>query len=142
MRTLDFYTRDVWSTFMCVSPDDVLCAIIRPHEGDRSNASMKLVDISALLRAAKAHCLPALGVCMQLEDLMQNLRLMTGDTTAGESSDKVVAPDEFMNCKKAHEVQAMSEVVASLAKCCWHLVSSSCCGVCEGQVVFRREGSR
>ncbi|XP_042577786.1 methyltransferase-like protein 25 isoform X2 [Cyprinus carpio] len=83
MRTLDFYTRDVWSTFMCVSPDDVLCAIIRPHEGDRSNASMKLVDISALLRAAKAHCLPALGVCMQLEDLMQNLRLMTGDTTAG-----------------------------------------------------------
>lgn len=55
---------------------------------------------------------------MQLEDLMQNLRLMTGDTTAGESSDKVVAPDEFMNCKKAHEVQAMSEVVASLAKYC------------------------
>lgn len=36
----------------------------------------------------------------------------------GESSDKVVAPDEFMNCKKAHEVQAMSEVVASLAKYC------------------------
>ncbi len=36
----------------------------------------------------------------------------------GESSDKVIAPDEFMNCKKAHEVQAMSEVVASLAKCC------------------------
>ncbi|XP_042599783.1 methyltransferase-like protein 25 isoform X2 [Cyprinus carpio] len=78
------------------------------------NASKKLVDISALLRAVKAHCLPAPGVCMQLEDLMQNLRLMTGDTTAGESSDKVVAPDEFMNCKKAHEVQAMSEVVASL----------------------------
>ncbi len=36
----------------------------------------------------------------------------------GESSDEVVAPDEFMNCKKAHEVKAMSEVVASLAKCC------------------------
>uniref|UniRef100_A0A673KQT1 Methyltransferase like 25 n=1 Tax=Sinocyclocheilus rhinocerous TaxID=307959 RepID=A0A673KQT1_9TELE len=72
----------------------------------------------SLLRVAKAHCLQGLGVCMQLEDLMQNLRLMTGDTIAGESSDKVVAPDEFMNCKKAHEVQAMSEVVASLAKCC------------------------
>lgn len=33
-------------------------------------------------------------------------------------SNKVLAPDEFMNWKKAHEVQAMSEVVASLAKCC------------------------
>ncbi|KAL0150669.1 hypothetical protein M9458_054027, partial [Cirrhinus mrigala] len=28
------------------------------------------------------------------------------------------SPDEFMNCKKAHEVQAVSEVVACLAKCC------------------------
>ncbi|XP_026096591.1 methyltransferase-like protein 25 [Carassius auratus] len=82
------------------------------------NASKKLVDISALLRAAKAHCLQGLGVCMQLEDLIQNLRLMSGDTTAGQSSDKAVTPDEFMNCKKAHEVQAMSEVVASLAKYC------------------------
>ncbi|XP_028809574.1 methyltransferase-like protein 25 isoform X2 [Denticeps clupeoides] len=27
-------------------------------------------------------------------------------------------PDEFMNCKKSHEVQAMSEVVARLAKRC------------------------
>lgn len=36
----------------------------------------------------------------------------------GESSDKVLVPDEFMNCKKAHEVQAMSEVVASLAEFC------------------------
>lgn len=36
----------------------------------------------------------------------------------GETSEEVIAPDEFMNCKKAHEVQAMSEVVASLAKCC------------------------
>uniref|UniRef100_A0A9J7XV41 Methyltransferase like 25 n=2 Tax=Cyprinus carpio TaxID=7962 RepID=A0A9J7XV41_CYPCA len=129
-HTVDFYTRDVWSTFMCVSPDDVLCAISSTQDRMRAieekenttfgfcNASKKLVDISALLRAVKAHCLPALGVCMQLEDLMQNLRLMTGDTTAGDSSDKVVAPDEFMNCKKAHEVQAMSEVVASLAKYC------------------------
>ncbi|RXN04224.1 methyltransferase 25 [Labeo rohita] len=55
---------------------------------------------------------------MQLEDLMQNLRLMTGDSVTGESSDEVLAPDEFMNCKKAHEVQAVSKVVACLAKCC------------------------
>ncbi|XP_051546834.1 methyltransferase-like protein 25 isoform X2 [Myxocyprinus asiaticus] len=67
---------------------------------------------------AKAHSLSGLGVCVQLEELLQNLRLMTGDTTAGETSGRVVVPDEFMNCKKAHEVQAMSEVVASLAKFC------------------------
>ncbi|RXN04169.1 methyltransferase 25 [Labeo rohita] len=36
---------------------------------------------------------------------------MTGDSVAGESSDEVLAPDEFMNCKKAHEVQAMSKVI-------------------------------
>ncbi|XDV24743.1 hypothetical protein PO909_028826, partial [Leuciscus waleckii] len=82
------------------------------------NASKKLVDISALLRAAKAHSFPGLGVCMQLEELMENLTLIYGDTIAGESSDKVPVPDEFMNCKKAHEVQAMSEVVASLAESC------------------------
>ncbi|XP_067247843.1 methyltransferase-like protein 25 isoform X2 [Chanodichthys erythropterus] len=128
-HTVDFYTRDVWSTFMCVSPEEVLCAISSTHDHTGAveekknttfgfcNASKKLVDISALLRAAKSHCLPGLGVCMQLEELMQNLRLIYGDTT-GESSDKVLVPDEFMNCKKAHEVQAMSEVVASLAECC------------------------
>ncbi|XP_016406645.1 putative methyltransferase-like protein 25 [Sinocyclocheilus rhinocerous] len=129
-HTVDFYTRDVWSTFMCASPEEVLCAIsstqdrmgaIEEKENTTfgfCNASKKLVDISALLRAAKAHCLPGLGVCMQLEDLMQNLRLMTRDIIEGVSSDEVLGPDEFMNCKKAHEVQAMSEVVASLAKCC------------------------
>uniref|UniRef100_A0A672JUN4 Uncharacterized protein n=1 Tax=Sinocyclocheilus grahami TaxID=75366 RepID=A0A672JUN4_SINGR len=26
-HTVDFYTRDVWSMFMCVSPEEVLCAI-------------------------------------------------------------------------------------------------------------------
>ncbi len=26
-HTVDFYTRDVWSTFMCVSPEEVLFAI-------------------------------------------------------------------------------------------------------------------
>ncbi len=26
-HTVDFYTRAVWSTFMCVSPEEVLCAV-------------------------------------------------------------------------------------------------------------------
>lgn len=29
-----------------------------------------------------------------------------------------LVPDEFMNCKKAHEVPAMAEVVAALSRCC------------------------
>lgn len=39
-------------------------------------------------------------------------------------------PDEFMNSKKSHEVQSMSEVVACLAKCCgvrqvrWHFIAA------------------
>ncbi|KAL1275607.1 hypothetical protein QQF64_035230 [Cirrhinus molitorella] len=115
---------------MCLSPEEVLSAIssTQDHMGaieDKENTtfgfcnvSKKLVDISALLRAAKGHCIPGLGVCMQLEDLVQNLRLLTGDSIVGKSSDEVVVPDEFMNCKKAHEVQAMSEVVACLAKYC------------------------
>ncbi|XDV24742.1 hypothetical protein PO909_028826, partial [Leuciscus waleckii] len=129
-HTVDFYTRDVWSTFMCVSPEEVLHSISSTEDRTGAveekenitfgfcNASKKLVDISALLRAAKAHSFPGLGVCMQLEELMENLTLIYGDTIAGESSDKVPVPDEFMNCKKAHEVQAMSEVVASLAESC------------------------
>ncbi|XP_051976338.1 methyltransferase-like protein 25 [Xyrauchen texanus] len=129
-HTVDFYTRDVWSTFMSVSPDEVLSAVSSIHEHMGAveeekdttfgfcNVTKKLLDVSALLMTAKAHSLSGLGVCVQLEELLQNLRLMTGDTTAGETSSRVVVPDEFMNCKKAHEVQAMSEVVASLAKVC------------------------
>ncbi|XP_043093900.1 methyltransferase-like protein 25 [Puntigrus tetrazona] len=129
-HTVDFYTRDVWSAFMRVSPEEVLHALSSSQDRTEAieekqnatfgfcNASSKLVDVSALLRAAKSHCLPGLGVCTQMEDLMQNLRLMTGGTIAGETSNGVIAPDEFMNCKKAHEVRAMSEVVAFLAKCC------------------------
>jgi len=47
------------------------------------NASNKLVDISALLRAARAHSIPGLGVSMHLEELMENLTLIYGDTIAG-----------------------------------------------------------
>ncbi|KAI7791799.1 methyltransferase-like protein 25 [Triplophysa rosa] len=128
-HTVDFYTRDVWSTFISASPDEVLSAI---NSSDRTgaaeekknttfgfcNTTKKLVDVSAILRAAKAHSLSGLEVCIQLEELMHDLKLMTGDIVAGERLDRCVVPGEFMNCKKAHEVRAMSEVVNGLAKCC------------------------
>lgn len=36
----------------------------------------------------------------------------------GETLYRCAVPDEFMNCKKAHEVRATSEVVNGLAKYC------------------------
>uniref|UniRef100_A0A9J7X9N2 Methyltransferase like 25 n=1 Tax=Cyprinus carpio carpio TaxID=630221 RepID=A0A9J7X9N2_CYPCA len=79
-QTVDFYTRDVWSAFMCVSPEEVLCAISSSQ--DR-------------MRAIEGKSLETLLFLMFLKEV-----------------------SSFMNCKKAHEVQAVSEVVACLAKCC------------------------
>uniref|UniRef100_A0A8B9KP98 Methyltransferase like 25 n=1 Tax=Astyanax mexicanus TaxID=7994 RepID=A0A8B9KP98_ASTMX len=109
-HTVDFYTRGVWGLFMAVSPEEVLRAVSsaadRAGESEVSedesfgfcNVTRKLVDVEALLRATRAHSLPGLGVF--------------------NTCSKPLVPDEFMNSKKAHEVPAMSEVVASLAKCC------------------------
>ncbi|XP_056603790.1 methyltransferase-like protein 25 [Triplophysa dalaica] len=128
-HTVDFYTRDVWSTFISASPDEVLSAInssVRAGaaEGKKNttfgfcNTTKKLVDVSAILMAAKEHSLSGLEVCMQVEELMHDLKLMNEDIVAGERLDRCVVPGEFMNCKKSHEVRAMSEVVNGLAKCC------------------------
>ncbi|KAL7882581.1 hypothetical protein SRHO_G00002390 [Serrasalmus rhombeus] len=132
-HTVDFYTRDVWHSFVAVSPEEVLTALSsaggrRGAAEDMSklnesisfgfcDATKKLVDVAALLRAAKAHSLAGLEVCVQREAVMDTLRMMSADAQDGVS-DGAVFPDEFMNSKKAHEVPAMSEVVASLAKCC------------------------
>ncbi|XP_036419729.1 methyltransferase-like protein 25 isoform X2 [Colossoma macropomum] len=132
-HTVDFYTRDVWQSFVAVSPEEVLTALnsARDHTGAAEDklklnenisfgfcdATKKLVDVEALLRAAKTHSLPGLGVCVQREAVMDTLRVMSADAQDG-ISDGALFPDEFMNSKKAHEVPAMSEVVASLAKCC------------------------
>ncbi|KAL7828079.1 hypothetical protein AOLI_G00312310 [Acnodon oligacanthus] len=132
-HTVDFYTRDVWHTFVAVSPEEVLTAMssARGRTGAAEDAltlnenisfgfcdtTKKLVDVAALLRAAKAHSLAGLEVCVQREAVMDALRMMSADAQDG-ISDGAVVPNEFMNSKKAHEVPAMSEVVASLAKCC------------------------
>ncbi|KAI5617932.1 methyltransferase-like protein 25, partial [Silurus asotus] len=125
-HTVDFYTRDVWRAYMGMDPEEVLTAV---NSGcDRTGApkgkinvnttygfcdvSKKLVDVPALLRAAEAHSLPGLGVCVQRQRLMETLRVMDGN------SEEPLLPDEFMSSKKAHEVPAMAEVVAALSRCC------------------------
>ncbi|XP_022062415.2 methyltransferase-like protein 25 [Acanthochromis polyacanthus] len=133
-HTVDFYTQDVWSRFMALRPEEVLLAVSRSeqqgepqHVGTEPSRttfgfcrdSNRLVDIRELLQAAKAHSLPGLGVCMSRDELLQDLkenRPHSGIPPAGTGAD--LEPDEFMNLKKSHEVQSMSEVVASLAHHC------------------------
>ncbi|XP_067437405.1 methyltransferase-like protein 25 [Thunnus thynnus] len=134
-HTVEFYTHDVWNRFMAVSPEEVLSAFSSCSDQQREpevkgkeqssttfgfcNDSNRLVDTHELLQAAKAHSLPGLGVCMSRVELLQALRQNGSDS--GDPPAEIAAelePDEFMNSKKSHEVQSMSEVVACLAKRC------------------------
>uniref|UniRef100_A0A3P8S9K6 Methyltransferase like 25 n=1 Tax=Amphiprion percula TaxID=161767 RepID=A0A3P8S9K6_AMPPE len=133
-HTVEFYTQDVWSRFMALRPEEVLLAVSRSeqqgepqHGGTESSRttfgfccdSNRLVDVRELLQAAKAHSLPGLGVCMSRDELLQDLKENGPDSgipSAGTGAD--LEPDEFMNSKKSHEVQSMSEVVACLAHRC------------------------
>ncbi|KAM9334802.1 putative methyltransferase-like protein 25 [Symphorus nematophorus] len=128
-HTVEFYTQDVWSRFTAVEPQEVLTAVSAfsdqqrapPYkERDQSKTtfgfcrdSNRLVDAHELLQAAQAHSLPGLpGVCMSRDELLRALRGTREDAGAE------LPPDEFMNSKKSHEVQSMSEVVACLARRC------------------------
>uniref|UniRef100_A0A8L0DMM7 Methyltransferase like 25 n=1 Tax=Oncorhynchus mykiss TaxID=8022 RepID=A0A8L0DMM7_ONCMY len=135
-HTVDFYTCDVWDQFMAVPPVEVLTEITL--NGDHKRAperyinhgsgttkkitfgfcddSKRLVDVAELLEAAYAHSLPGLGVCVGRTELLQSLRHTDNAQPLEEAA--VVESEEFMNSKKSHEVQAMSEVVASLAQRC------------------------
>ncbi|XP_054609656.1 methyltransferase-like protein 25 [Dunckerocampus dactyliophorus] len=130
-HTVEFYTHDVWSRFVAVSPEEVLAAFgtsVHQRETnvlkqDKSRSTFgfcqdtnRLVDIHELLQEAKAHSLPGLRVCMSRDELLEALRRNTSES--GNTSAVELEPDEFMNAKKSHEVQAMSEVVDCLAKHC------------------------
>ncbi|XP_071188291.1 probable methyltransferase-like protein 25 isoform X4 [Salvelinus alpinus] len=133
-HTVDFYTCNVWDQFMAVPPVEVLTEITLngdhkrapEHYLNHGNAkkitfgfcddSKRLVDVAEFLEAAYAHSLPGLGVCVGRTELLQSLRHTDNAQPLEEGA--VVESDEFMNSKKSHEVQAMSEVVASLAQRC------------------------
>ncbi|KAF0029747.1 hypothetical protein F2P81_018852 [Scophthalmus maximus] len=135
-HTVEFYTHDVWERFVAVSPEEVLSAV-RPGSGRQgapepkgkaepsgttfgfSRDTNRLADTHELFQAAKAHSLPGLGVCWSRDELLQVLREDGSEYGAppAETGDELV-PDEFMNSKKSHEVQSMSEVVSCLAQHC------------------------
>ncbi|NXT84907.1 MET25 protein, partial [Zapornia atra] len=140
-HTVEFYTRGLWERLVAARPAAVLEALQRKikhlkgvlfalakreikifsvfffHADDDmfSNVfcehSKKLIDVHLFALAANYYSLSNLGVCTPLEDILEALR---GDNqgTAG------IKTDEFMNTKKSHEVQVMSDLVDKIANYC------------------------
>ncbi|NWH59902.1 MET25 protein, partial [Geococcyx californianus] len=73
--------------------------------------SKKLINVHLFALAAKYYSLSNLGVCTPLEDILEALR-GDNEVTTG------IKTDEFMNNKKSHEVQVMSELVDKIANYC------------------------
>ncbi|XP_074082625.1 putative methyltransferase-like protein 25 isoform X2 [Macrotis lagotis] len=132
-HTVDFYTAGLWERFVEASPARVMRALRaqglpageRPPEAaagssgisDFSNIfcenSQKLVNVEAFALVAKYYSLPYFGVCTPLEQLLSTL--------AGNQQQRPVIkvkPDDFMNAKKSHEVQVMSELIGCIADFC------------------------
>ncbi|KAJ3612171.1 hypothetical protein NHX12_020448, partial [Muraenolepis orangiensis] len=135
-HTVEFYTHDVWDRLVDVPPGDVLSAISSQdgHQGAPERhanetpttifgfcqGTQRLVDVHAMLAAAKALSIPGLGVSMSREQLLQSLRLEKPHVSPphAERDASESEAGEFMNLKKSHEVRYMSEVVSCLAQGC------------------------
>ncbi|KFZ57621.1 Methyltransferase-like 25, partial [Podiceps cristatus] len=73
--------------------------------------SKKLINVHLFALAAKYYSLSNLGVCTPLQDVLEALRGDNQGTTG-------IKTDEFMNNKKSHEVQVLSELVDNIANYC------------------------
>ncbi|NXQ99687.1 MET25 protein, partial [Sagittarius serpentarius] len=73
--------------------------------------SKQLINVHLFALAAKYYSLSSLGVCTPLEDILEALR-------GGNQGTTDIRTDEFMNNKKSHEVQVMSELVDNIANYC------------------------
>ncbi|NXD22474.1 MET25 protein, partial [Spelaeornis formosus] len=147
-HTVEFFTRGLWERLVAPRPDAVLEALraagplARPLAAGSGAAappavkhysqnyfpfllcadddifssafcenSGKLINVHLFALAAKYYSLSSLGVCTPLEDVLEALK---GDSEGATG----IKPDEFMNNKKSHEVQLMSELVDSIANYC------------------------
>ncbi|NXK95650.1 MET25 protein, partial [Formicarius rufipectus] len=141
-HTVEFFTRGLWERLVAPPPDDVIRALRaaraleRPLAASGGSAaepcaqfsfllcadddmfssvfcenSGKLINVHLFALAAKYYSLSNLGVCTPLEDVLEALK--------GDSQEETgIKPDEFMNNKKSHEVQVMSELVDKIANYC------------------------
>ncbi|XP_007431353.1 methyltransferase-like protein 25 isoform X3 [Python bivittatus] len=133
-HTVEFYTRGLWEKFVALPPETVLGTLSgerlqhllaeptpqRPLEevADSSEfynmfckKTQRLINVQAFALAAKYYSMPNLGVCISLEQILEALNRKQ------QSSSKVeMKTDNFMNNKKSHEVQLMSDLVDGIAK--------------------------
>ncbi|XP_063567586.1 probable methyltransferase-like protein 25 isoform X5 [Pongo abelii] len=134
-HTVDFYTESVWEELVDLPPETVVAALrksaseaqARPSEtrplveaeGEAGmtdfpkifcETSQKLVSVEAFALAAKYYSVQNLGICTPFEQLLVALR--GNQNQRNDENQKAV---EFMNMKKSHEVQAMSELISSIA---------------------------
>lgn len=86
-----------------------------PDSCDFSNIfcgdSQRLVNVKAFALAAKRYSIPNLGVCVPLEQMVEALNRKAQPKSGMKT-------DDFMNDKKSHEVQLMSELVNGIASYC------------------------
>ncbi|XP_026962916.1 probable methyltransferase-like protein 25 isoform X1 [Sagmatias obliquidens] len=136
-HTVDFYTESVWEQVVDLPPETVLAVLRSAAEAEAQpsearlqveaesgsditdfpkifcETSQKLVSVEAFALAAKYYSVQNLGICTPFEQLLVALR-----GNQKRRTDENVKPDEFMNLKKSHEVQAMSELISSVADYC------------------------
>ncbi|XP_078251181.1 putative methyltransferase-like protein 25, partial [Rhinoraja longicauda] len=119
VHTVDFYTKDVWNGLVAVPPETVISGVLYPREestregkgGSVWDQSQKLNNVAAYMGITRDHSLPNLGVCTPLDDLRQEL-------WRDKQKEMFLKTSTFMNTKKSHEVEVMSEIVACFAKYC------------------------
>ncbi|XP_072123592.1 probable methyltransferase-like protein 25 isoform X2 [Mobula birostris] len=119
VHTVDFYTKDIWNEFVAVSPETVISSLFSQQGGSTSEGkdgsiwdqSQRLHNVAAYRRITRDHSLSNLGVCTPLDDLRQEL---WGD----KQKEMFLKTSTFMNTKKSHEVEVMSEIIACFAKYC------------------------
>ncbi|XP_017398995.1 methyltransferase-like protein 25 isoform X1 [Cebus imitator] len=134
-HTVDFYTESVWEELVDLPPETVLAALrkstseaearlleARPlMEAEEETGmidfpkifcenSQKLMSVEAFALAAKYYSVQNLGICTPFEQLLVALQ-----GNQNQRIGKTLKAVEFMNMKKSHEVQAVSELISSIA---------------------------
>ncbi|XP_029398498.1 methyltransferase-like protein 25 isoform X2 [Mus pahari] len=135
-HTVDFYTESVWQALVDLPPESVLAALRKAtteaEAGDSlplgeaeagsgftdlprifCETSQKLLSVEAFALTAKHYSVQNLGLCTPIEQLLTALQV-----NKKQRIDENVKAIEFMNTKKSHEVQAMSELICSIADYC------------------------
>lgn len=135
-HTVDFYTKSIWQELVDLPPESVLATLrksaaeaepLEPLPLGEAEAgsgfidlpkifcetSQKLLSVEAFAVTAKHYSVQNLGLCTPSEQLLTALQV-----NSKQRIDENVKAIEFMNTKKSHEVQAMSELICSIADYC------------------------